>query len=552
MNSASESACPAEIGSICARRHWSIYWLLIALAFAAVVSNILHVRNAATRGESPFFSANDRSRWCTIYSLVHDGTYVIDERVTRPAEIHWDTIDKVQHVGRDGFMHQYSSKPTLLPTLLAGEYWILNKTTGLNLDDDPIWVARIMLIFSNAIPFALMLVFLASVLERLPVSDWVRYFIVACAGFGTFLTPFCITLNNHLPAAVAVMATLCCVDSILRDEQRRSIQLFFVAGLAAGFAFANELPALAFVAAIGLVLLVRAPVLTLLGYVPGTLIVILALVGTNWLAHDEWSLPYSHRTDGAVIARWTENFEAELDSGAIPLEIATVVQGWCADHSQNPLELPRVEVGTWMGQAEGTMRRWVVRDAVATSQFAITKLADGKFSLREWNNWYDFPGSYWSASKTKRSQVDNGEHSQLVYTFHILIGHHGIVSLTPIWLLGFAGLFALPFDWRYRLRWLGWVALAMTVIVIAFYVTRQAHDRNYGGMTSGLRWAFWLIPLWLVAMAPVVQSFARYRWSRTLAIFLLVASVLSVNYANLNPWVQPWLYEVWTALGQFE
>ena len=37
----------------------------------------------------------------------------------------WDTIDMVKHDG-----HLYSSKPPLLPTLMAGEYWLIYRLAG--------------------------------------------------------------------------------------------------------------------------------------------------------------------------------------------------------------------------------------------------------------------------------------------------------------------------------------------------------------------------------------------------------------------------------------
>ena len=77
----------------------------------------------------PFLSANDRSRWCTIRALVDDGTFAIDQIVTDPEDhARWQTIDMVKHA-RNGEPHLYSSKPTLLPTLLAGEYFLIQKIT---------------------------------------------------------------------------------------------------------------------------------------------------------------------------------------------------------------------------------------------------------------------------------------------------------------------------------------------------------------------------------------------------------------------------------------
>ena len=87
---------------------------------AAVTGRIGSARSRD--GHTPFFSANDRSRWSMISALVDEGTYVIDRVRERPG---WKTIDMVRHVGRDGQPHYYSSKPTLLPTLLAAEYCVI-------------------------------------------------------------------------------------------------------------------------------------------------------------------------------------------------------------------------------------------------------------------------------------------------------------------------------------------------------------------------------------------------------------------------------------------
>src|SRR5271155_3444597 len=68
--------------------------------------------------------ANDLSRWCTVWSLLERGTYVIDECPWQAA-----TQDKVFRApagasepaaGQKPVRHYYSSKPALLPTLIAG------------------------------------------------------------------------------------------------------------------------------------------------------------------------------------------------------------------------------------------------------------------------------------------------------------------------------------------------------------------------------------------------------------------------------------------------
>ncbi|MFN9245503.1 MAG: hypothetical protein ACK6DS_00380, partial [Planctomycetota bacterium] len=131
---------------------------------------VLTIRNPETRGESPFFSANDRSRWCTVHALVDFGTYEIDRVIERQTPIHWDTIDKVQHVGADGQLHFYSSKPPLLSTLMAGKYWLLQQVTGWRIDRQPLEVVRTLLLVENVLPFGLLLWLISALLERLFVA----------------------------------------------------------------------------------------------------------------------------------------------------------------------------------------------------------------------------------------------------------------------------------------------------------------------------------------------------------------------------------------------
>ena len=84
---------------------------------------------AEERRQRPFLSANDRSRWLTIRALVDHGTFAIDDVIDANV---WNTIDMVQHRGRDGELHLYSSKPPLLSVLLAGEYWLIQAVDRLD------------------------------------------------------------------------------------------------------------------------------------------------------------------------------------------------------------------------------------------------------------------------------------------------------------------------------------------------------------------------------------------------------------------------------------
>ena len=158
---------------------------------------------AIVRAES-CLSANDRSRWATVWSLVERGTYQIDEidslRVLHEPSgkrrLRFRTIDKVRHDG-----HFYSSKPPLFPTLVAGVYAGVRAVTGWNLVDQTEAVSRAVLLLVNWLPWTIAMVVLARMLDRYARRRATRVLVLAAASIGTLLLPFLVALNNHTVAA---------------------------------------------------------------------------------------------------------------------------------------------------------------------------------------------------------------------------------------------------------------------------------------------------------------------------------------------------------------
>jgi hypothetical protein len=150
---------------------------------------------------------------------------------------------------------------------------------------------------------------------------------------------------------------------------------------------------------------------------------------------------------------------------------------------------------------------------------------------------HDGEPSYWLDPQG----IDKGETSALVYLFHCTFGHHGIFSLSPIYLLTLAGWTRLHKS--SAVRGVSAMSLMLTVWVLAFYLW-QTHSYNYGGVTSGLRWAFWLIPLWLVSLIPALDEWGDRRWFRIGCVLLLGVSVFSAVFPRNNPWQHPWLMNV--------
>ena len=391
-------------------------------------------------------------------------TYAIDDIVSQRG---WDTIDMVKHEGRDGEPHLYSSKPPLYATMLAGPYWVIHRATGATLGDHPYEIGRALLVLVNLLPLLIYFVVLALFAERLGTTDWSRLFMMGAATFGTFLTTFVVSINNHVTAAVCVAVVAWCLFRIWYDG-RRDWGYFALCGFFAAFSVTCELPALSLFALVGAALAWKSPRETLLAFFPPALLVMAAAFGTNYLAHDSLRPPYMHRS------------------------------------TTDPTD-----------------------------------------------NWYDYSftrngqerDSYWRHPVG----IDQGEASPGSYVLHTTIGHHGIFSLTPIWLLSVWGLWLLARDPRWRAM-SGFIIL-LSVVCLVFYLTRPQGDRNYGGMTSGLRWMFWFAPLWLVALLPAADRMASSRWTRGVGLVLLTFSVLSASYPTWNPWTHPWLWNLFHYLG---
>ncbi|HEX5102873.1 MAG TPA: hypothetical protein VFV87_03630, partial [Pirellulaceae bacterium] len=297
-------AAGGSAGASPSRFRWSLYTLLIVVAVGLVTARIVRNRSPDAFSPTPFQSANDKSRWCTIRALGDDGVYSIDHIVFYEGGQQvrgWHTIDLVRHRGPDGREHYYSSKPTLLATLLAGEYVVVKRVTGLSLSAPrQVWaVSRLMLVLTNVVPLAIALYLLARLIDELGATDWGRLFTLACAALATFITTFSSTLNNHSLAACTLVFALAAAVPIWQGRGRW--WHFALAGLFFAFTAANELPALSMLVLAAAAFGWRFPAKTAIAFAPPALLVAAAALGTNYDAHGDWRTPYAHRQDGATI-----------------------------------------------------------------------------------------------------------------------------------------------------------------------------------------------------------------------------------------------------------
>ena len=524
--------------SLSCRQRRAIYAVIICSSLSIVSAKIATITRD---GETPMLSANDRSRWCTIRAIVDHGSFAIDQVIfdkngKRISE--WQTIDLVHHRNVDGIPHYYSSKPPLLPTLCAGPYWVVKQLTGTTMGKHPMYVIRILLIVINIPCFALILYWITCLVERYGQTDWGRILVVATAAGGTFLTSYSVTLNNHLMAVLGVTGCLMCILRIGRDREA-PWWCYSAAGLAAAFTSANDLPALSFLCLVLAISLFRNPRRALTGTWPAAAVVVVAFFAINYLAHHSFRPPYAHRGMGPKIADLADDRFADHRQPTVE-ELQSLLPHVDGDHLAIDADL-RIQAD---GDRLSVWDRW--------GPVLALQHSDGKWAVHDWDDWYDYPidktntrrRSYWKGAK---QGVDRGEPSRAVYAFHTLIGHHGIFSLTPLWLLAIVGL-VIQTCAKDERRWFALSVLLMTAVCLTFYILRPEHDRNYGGVSSGFRWMFWFIPFWLLALLPVADWASARPWMRRLCYLMFMIGVFSVHYGLNNPWTQPWIFDYWTWL----
>ena len=476
---------------------------------------------------SPFLSSNDRSRWGTVRALVEDGTYILGKRdrdlVFQTAflplfQTEWNTAlgsagaahrlrlnadsgfllkedawRSVDRVLNPQTLEYQSSKPPLLPTLVAGPVELLEWLTGWKPSTHPFEVGRAVLLLVNWLPWTLYLIVFWRLLQRFEVGDAARLVTLALACFATLVQPYLVVFNNHTPGTFCALFLLHALAVEFLDKRggawkglpgsqlSERIQVEYLdppsgawknlwlvwAGLAAGFGVTCEMPELSLAGLAGLLLLARAPGRAVLFYGGACLLVMAVAVAVNKVATGRYSPVYS-------------------------------------------------EFGS---------------------------------------PWYEYEGSSWyDPGKLKRgidwARRNMGE-TVPEYAFHLLVGHHGLFSLTPVFAL------ALPGAWlaakgRNRdaaagLLWhFAWMALACTVVLVGFYLIKSD---NYGGNCCSARWLQWLTPLLLLAALPAIERLTRTRGGMALLGMLAFFSIISAASSNHSPWRRPWLYDLMVWAG---
>ncbi len=404
---------------------------------------------------------NDGSRWDTVWSLLNGKGYIIDSKpFDEIEEAHYPTCDKVLI---DGTFR--SSKPPLMPTMVAGLTWTIQKITGFSIPERDDIIVRVVLVLINVIPLMIVIILFSGLLDRLGFSDNTKLLTLAATALGTYITSYSITLNNHTLAAIATFLTAYYLIRI-KYEAKKDWQYFLGCGFFAAWLVANEMVALVFALPVFFWLIHGDAKKTFLFFLPPGILIGTAYIYTTYLA------------TGSIVPNY--------------LNINTPI--------------------------------------------------------------YHYPGSYWN----NPAGIDAANDPKWFYLFNLTLGHHGIFSLSPIFIFSFWGMFSTVKNYKRRAKesicikgfpTLEGISLVVSFIIILFYTYKT---NNYGGGAQGARWLFWLYPLWLISSLSVYE---RHKDSRIFYIFACIALAISAvtvmhgmsgweGYGSAGPWSASWIQKM--------
>ncbi len=449
------------------------------------------------------FGPNDISRWATVAALVETDSYAIGRRVTNSDGSYRDLkapvmIDVLLRPDTQEF---YSSKPPLLPTLLAAEMTVLKRAFGWAPGPDGLELLQALLLTSNALPIVLYLLALLLVFERLGASPRATGVLMLTAGFGTLVTTFATSLTNHVGATAGAGLALLAFVAIWIDRER-SPKWFILAGLASGWTASQEVPALCLPVVMALLLSLRDRRRTLALFLPSALLPLAAFFVTNrialgdalWFYHPDptWSkFPGSY---------WTQKVGVDRGEASPAAYVFHFTFGHHGVFSLEPIFL-----ASFAG-----MMRLLRRGLVASLLAALLGLA-------------------------------------AIVGLRYLYQEVGLplpLAMLPLALAAGAAL-GMPRRWWLDEARAGEVvprlAAGLTILTFGFYLL---HTSNYGGVACGPRWLMWLVPFWLAAALPVVEAALSSRRGHALLFAALAVSIFTASAPGLNPWTHPWLYDL--------
>lgn len=148
---------------------------------------------------------------------------------------------------------------------------------------------------------------------------------------------------------------------------------------------------------------------------------------------------------------------------------------------------------------------------------------------------YLYEGSYWNSPVG----IDALSEPKHIYFFHILLGHHGLFSMTPVFILAVWSMLRAVAKRTDRKP----EALAVGIPAAAVILFLGLRTRNYGGVCAGLRWMIHSMPLLFLFVAEWIRRHRSRRAMLLLAVLFLAGLVVLADV----PWrsAGPWHHSAW-------
>jgi hypothetical protein len=126
--------------------------------------------------------------------------------------------------------------------------------------------------------------------------------------------------------------------------------------------------------------------------------------------------------------------------------------------------------------------------------------------------------------------IDGLREPKHIYAFNVLLGHHGLFSMTPLYVFGLWEL--LRSLWRRVHLRESLLSLAALSAFLIFYIFRT---RNYGGWCVGMRWLVPVMPLLLLYFGLWIDRVRLTRWSWSAVLAALLVSGFHVQDGLTSP-----------------
>ena len=247
---------------------------------------------------------NIQSRLGTIESLVSRQTFSTEHSMFR-------SVDSIRVRGE-----LYSSKPPVLPTLLAGGYALYAKITGITFQTNMAHSIILINVLSGFLPHVLILIYFYLLLKRIvdtPLAQVLGYTAISVGYIGIL---YASELSNHIPAAAISLMALYYAYRIRTDISTR-IPHWIAVGFLCGLLPTIDIPSASLSAALFIYLFTFSPKKTLLLFVPAALPP-LALHFSLMLHITESVLPTQIRQPDGVLDKLYWNNPGPLDAPSDP------------------------------------------------------------------------------------------------------------------------------------------------------------------------------------------------------------------------------------------